>query len=89
MFVFILRRGLLAVLQPPPPRSGVGAVKLVGRRAPRYRFTARRAHFGKLPRHKTRPRRIVALWARKCQCGLAFFARAGRVVRELFLICIY
>lgn len=82
------RQGATARAAAPTPRSGGGAVKLVGRRAPRYHFTARRAHYTTTPRHKTRPRRIVALWARKCQCGQTFFARAGRVVRELFLICI-
>lgn len=59
-----------------------------GRRAPSHRNTARRAHYTSTPRHKTRPRRIVAPWARKCRSGLSFYTRAGRVVRELFLICI-
>lgn len=51
-------------------------------------YCARRAHYTATPRHKTRPRRIVAPWARKCRSGLSFYTRAGRVVRELFLICI-
>lgn len=59
-----------------------------GRRAPSHRNTARRAHYTSTPRHKTHPRRIVAPWARKCRSGLSFYTRAGRVVRELFLICI-
>lgn len=77
MFVFYSTAGATARAASPTPRSGVGAVKLVGRRAPRYRFTARRAHFGKLPRHKTRPHRIVVLRARKCRCGLCFFDTRG------------
>lgn len=48
-----------------------------GRRAPSHRNSARRAHYTTTPRHKTRPRRIVALWARKCRSGLSFLHTRG------------
>lgn len=48
-----------------------------GRRAPSHRNTARRAHYTSTPRHKTRPRRIVAPWARKCRSGLSFTRARG------------
>lgn len=78
MVVFYSTAGATARAAAPTPRSGVGAVKLVVRRAPRYRFTARRA------------RTALGCFGRgNADAAYVFLTRAGRVVREMFLICIY